>query len=414
MTGAAWLQVAALIALVFTGTRLLGPYLARVYGDGPAPGDRVFGPVERLLYRLGGIDPKREQPWTLYALLAAGVQRRLRRRSLLPPAPAGRAAAEPDRRRRGPAHARVQHRRQLRHEHELAELRRRVDDEPPDADGGADGAELRLGRRRNRRRSRADPRADPPTQRHDRELLGRPRPHDDARAHAAVRRCRAAAREPGRRAVAARSRRGADGRGRRADDLPRAGREPGGDQGAGHERRRDRECQLRAPVREPDRLHEPRRDAGAAADPVRAHLRVRPPGGQPAAGLGDLRGDVHALARLGRGRDLLRGRREPAHRRGCGEHGGQGGALRRARLRALRRQHHRHVDGRGQRRPRQLHARRRRRAAREHDARRGLAGRRRRRALRDARLRPARGVHRRPDGRPDAGVPRARRSRRRR
>ena len=42
----------------------------------------------------------------------------------------------------------VQHRGQLRHQHELAELRRRVDDEPPHADGGAGRAELRLGRRR--------------------------------------------------------------------------------------------------------------------------------------------------------------------------------------------------------------------------------------------------------------------------
>ena len=68
MSSAAWLQIVALVALVVAGTRLLGPYLARVYGDGPAPGDRVFAPVERLLYRLGGIDPRREQPWTLYAL----------------------------------------------------------------------------------------------------------------------------------------------------------------------------------------------------------------------------------------------------------------------------------------------------------------------------------------------------------
>ncbi len=68
MSGAAWLQFGVLVALVLAGTRLLGPYLARVYGDGPAPGDRIFGPVERLLYRLGGIDPRREQPWTLYAI----------------------------------------------------------------------------------------------------------------------------------------------------------------------------------------------------------------------------------------------------------------------------------------------------------------------------------------------------------
>ncbi len=68
MSSTAWLQIVALVALVVAGTWLLGPYLARVYGDGPAPGDRVFAPVERLLYRLGGIDARREQPWTLYAL----------------------------------------------------------------------------------------------------------------------------------------------------------------------------------------------------------------------------------------------------------------------------------------------------------------------------------------------------------
>ena len=67
MTAAAWLQIAALIGLLLLGTRLLGPYLARVYGGGPAPGDRVFVPLERLIYRAGRIDPEREQPWTVYA-----------------------------------------------------------------------------------------------------------------------------------------------------------------------------------------------------------------------------------------------------------------------------------------------------------------------------------------------------------
>ena len=33
-----------------------------------APGDRVFAPVERLVYRVCGIDPTREQRWTTYAL----------------------------------------------------------------------------------------------------------------------------------------------------------------------------------------------------------------------------------------------------------------------------------------------------------------------------------------------------------
>jgi len=67
MSTAAWLQVAALVGLLLLGTRLLGPYLARVYAGGPAPGDRAFRPLERLVYRAGRIDAEREQPWTVYA-----------------------------------------------------------------------------------------------------------------------------------------------------------------------------------------------------------------------------------------------------------------------------------------------------------------------------------------------------------
>jgi potassium-transporting ATPase potassium-binding subunit len=68
VSASGWLQLFALVALVGVGTRLLGPYLARVLGGGPAPGDRVFLPVERAVYRVAGVDPAREQPWTVYAL----------------------------------------------------------------------------------------------------------------------------------------------------------------------------------------------------------------------------------------------------------------------------------------------------------------------------------------------------------
>ena len=104
----------------------------------PGPGDRVFGPVERLdLPRSAGVDAEREQRWTGYAvsLLAFSVVSVL----VLYAAAAGpgRAAAQP-RRRAGRARAAVvQHRGQLRHQHQLAELRRRVDDEPPHPDGRA-------------------------------------------------------------------------------------------------------------------------------------------------------------------------------------------------------------------------------------------------------------------------------------
>jgi len=64
----AWAQAAALLGLVLVSTPLLGAYIARVFGDDAAPGDRVFVPVERVLYRLGGVDPEREQPWNVYAL----------------------------------------------------------------------------------------------------------------------------------------------------------------------------------------------------------------------------------------------------------------------------------------------------------------------------------------------------------
>ena len=67
MTVSGWLQLAALVGLIALGTRLLGPYLALVFGGGSAPGDRVFLPVERFIYRLAGVDPEREQRWNVYA-----------------------------------------------------------------------------------------------------------------------------------------------------------------------------------------------------------------------------------------------------------------------------------------------------------------------------------------------------------
>ena len=68
MTLAGWMQLAALVAAVVASTRLLGPYLAQVYGnERRAPGDRIFLPVERAIYRACRIDPDREQRWTVYA-----------------------------------------------------------------------------------------------------------------------------------------------------------------------------------------------------------------------------------------------------------------------------------------------------------------------------------------------------------
>jgi K+-transporting ATPase ATPase A chain len=67
MSTSAWLQVLFLIALLAISTPLLGSYLAKVYGGGKAPGDRVFLPFERAIYRVCRVDPDREQRWNVYA-----------------------------------------------------------------------------------------------------------------------------------------------------------------------------------------------------------------------------------------------------------------------------------------------------------------------------------------------------------
>jgi K+-transporting ATPase ATPase A chain len=68
MSGAAWAQLIALIVLLAISTPLLGSYLAKVYGGGKAPGDRIFHPIERLIYRACGVDETSEQRWPTYAI----------------------------------------------------------------------------------------------------------------------------------------------------------------------------------------------------------------------------------------------------------------------------------------------------------------------------------------------------------
>ena len=164
-----------LLRLAVAGAWFLSGWMHRVYDGRPGALGRVFGPVERLTYRLLGIDPAQEQTWREYArsvllFSAAGVGAPLR-----PPAAAGPPAAQPRRLEGRPPRHRVQHRLELRHQHQLAELRRRVDDVVPHADGRPGGAELRLRRRRHRHRRRADPRLHALRLGDDRQLLGRPR-----------------------------------------------------------------------------------------------------------------------------------------------------------------------------------------------------------------------------------------------
>jgi len=67
MTAAGWAQLLALVALILVTAPLLGRYMAHVYEGTPSRADRVFGPLERLVYRACRIDPAREQRWNIYA-----------------------------------------------------------------------------------------------------------------------------------------------------------------------------------------------------------------------------------------------------------------------------------------------------------------------------------------------------------
>ena len=67
MTTAGWIQLLVFLGLILAVTPLLGGYMAKVWRGGKAPGDRVFSPIERGIYRLCGVDAESEQRWTSYA-----------------------------------------------------------------------------------------------------------------------------------------------------------------------------------------------------------------------------------------------------------------------------------------------------------------------------------------------------------
>jgi K+-transporting ATPase ATPase A chain len=66
MTADGWLQIALYALVVFALTKPLGLYMHRVFEGERRPLPRVLGRLERLLLRLSGVDPAREQGWKAY------------------------------------------------------------------------------------------------------------------------------------------------------------------------------------------------------------------------------------------------------------------------------------------------------------------------------------------------------------
>ncbi|CAN5632820.1 potassium-transporting ATPase subunit KdpA [soil metagenome] len=104
MTANSILQLVLYCALLVAIVKPLGGYMARVYQGDAKIAAKVFGPLERLIYRILRVDAKEEMTWKTYAIAAmlfnmAGflvVYLLQRTQGSLPANPAGLGAVSPD------------------------------------------------------------------------------------------------------------------------------------------------------------------------------------------------------------------------------------------------------------------------------------------------------------------------------
>jgi potassium-transporting ATPase potassium-binding subunit len=76
MTQNGWFQIGLYLFVIFLVTKPIGVFMTRVFNREKTFLDPVLRPIEKLVYRLSGIDEKREMRWTEYAvamLLFSGV-----------------------------------------------------------------------------------------------------------------------------------------------------------------------------------------------------------------------------------------------------------------------------------------------------------------------------------------------------
>jgi K+-transporting ATPase ATPase A chain len=68
MTANGWFQIFLFLALVFLVTKPVGIFLTRVFNRERTFLDPILRPIERLLYRVTGVDENHEMRWTEYAI----------------------------------------------------------------------------------------------------------------------------------------------------------------------------------------------------------------------------------------------------------------------------------------------------------------------------------------------------------
>src|SRR5215217_1782440 len=68
MTLNGWVQIVLYCAIITALVKPMGGYMAHVFAGERTLLGALLAPVERGLYRLGGVDPRAEQHWTNYAV----------------------------------------------------------------------------------------------------------------------------------------------------------------------------------------------------------------------------------------------------------------------------------------------------------------------------------------------------------
>ena len=102
MTFDGWIQIALFCVVIVLITKPLGGYMTRVFAGERTLLSPVIGPIERLFYRLSGVDEKSEQSWLVYAVAMLlfnlvgflSLYALMRLQALLPFNPAGQPAVE--------------------------------------------------------------------------------------------------------------------------------------------------------------------------------------------------------------------------------------------------------------------------------------------------------------------------------
>src|SRR3954470_23640395 len=104
MTIIGWIEIALFCAIVLALTKPLGGYMTRVFNGERTWLSPLLQPVEAGIYRLGGVDPRREQHWLTYTVAMvlfhvggfAVLYALLRLQDVLPFNPQGQSAVAPD------------------------------------------------------------------------------------------------------------------------------------------------------------------------------------------------------------------------------------------------------------------------------------------------------------------------------